>query len=140
MAQRKIRKKKKKNKKKKIEDPDKFLKPTYRDFQMAGVYGGDAHVQKARPGIKYDRERIIPGNIPKDTRVSVPDEFRHPGVGQLAPLAATVSGFDGHRQGSINESMEEGRGTTAKRKVKRDQLVDGDMQSQGYGNTPGPTQ
>lgn len=44
MAQRKIRKKKKKNKKKKIEDPDKFLKPTYRDFQMAGVYGGDAHV------------------------------------------------------------------------------------------------
>jgi len=32
MQLRKIRKKKKKKPKKKIEDPDKFLKPTYRDF------------------------------------------------------------------------------------------------------------
>jgi hypothetical protein len=97
MQQRKIRKKKKKNKKKKIEDPDKFLKPTYRDFQMAGVYGGDAHVQKARPGIKYDRERVIPGHIPKNTAVPVPREFTQPGVGQLAPLANQVAGFDAHR-------------------------------------------
>jgi hypothetical protein len=72
---------------------------------MAGVYGGDAHVQKARPGIKYDRERVIPGNIPKNTAVPVPREFTQPGLGQLAPLANHVAGFDQHRQGSINDSM-----------------------------------
>jgi len=117
MQLRKIRKKKKKKPKKKIEDPDKFLKPTYRDFQMAGVYGGDAHVSKARPGIKYDRERVIPGNIPKNTAVPVPREFTQPGMGQLAPLANHISGFDAHRQGSINDSindaMSAGRTATA---------------------------
>jgi hypothetical protein len=43
MAVRKIKKKKPKKKKKKKDDDGKYLKPTYRDFQMAGVYGGDAH-------------------------------------------------------------------------------------------------
>lgn len=84
---------------------------------MAGVYGGDAHVQKARPGIKYDRERVIPGNIPRNTAVPVPREFTQPGLGQLAPLANHVAGFDQHRQGSINDSLNDamsaGRTNTA---------------------------
>lgn len=42
---------------------------------MAGVYGGDAHFQKARPGIKYDRERVLKGNLPQDSSVPVPREF-----------------------------------------------------------------
>lgn len=59
---------------------------------MAGVYGGDAHYQKARPGIKYDRERVIKGHLPPNTAVPVPPEFD---VANAGHLAATVSGFAG---------------------------------------------
>jgi hypothetical protein len=89
MALKKIRRKKKKPKKKK-DDGEKFLKPTVRDFQMAGVYGGDAHYQKARPGIKYEKERVLKGHLPPNTAVPVPAEFD---IAHVGNLASTVSGF-----------------------------------------------
>lgn len=75
---------------------------------MAGVYGGDAHFQKARPGIKYDKERVIKGHIPRDTSVPVPREFdiahgAPVGNPNLVPLANTVSGFH-QPKGSVHDS------------------------------------
>lgn len=83
-----------------------FLKPTIRDFQMAGVYGGDAHYQKARAGIKYDKERIVKGHLPPNTAVPVPAEFD---IANQGNLAATTSGFGGKGPQSINESARDDR-------------------------------
>jgi len=57
---------------------------------MAGVYGGDAHYQKARPGIKYEKERVVKGHLPPNTAVPVPAEFD---IAHVGNLASTVSGF-----------------------------------------------
>jgi len=127
MALKKIRRKKKKPKKKR-DDADKFLKPTVRDFQMAGVYGGDAHYQKARPGIKYDKERVVKGALPPNTAVPVPAEFD---IAHVGNLASTVSGFAGAGHASINESAQDdrsnrgGRGQGSQHKVMRNKLVTG---------------
>jgi len=127
MALKKIRRKKKKPKKKR-DDADKFLKPTVRDFQMAGVYGGDAHYQKARPGIKYDKERVVKGALPPNTAVPVPAEFD---IAHVGNLASTVSGFAGAGHASINESARDdrsgrgGRGQGSQHKVMRNKLVTG---------------
>lgn len=90
LALTKIRRKKKKKKKEERRDEEHYLKPTVRDFQMAGVYGGDAHYQRARPGIKYDKDRLLRGPLPHDTAVPVPPEFD---VAHAGNLASTVSGF-----------------------------------------------
>lgn len=100
-----------------------FLKPTIRDFQMAGVYGGDAHYQKARAGIKYDKDRVVKGHLPPNTAVPVPAEFD---IANQGNLAATTSGFGGKGPQSINESARDdrsarGRGTQgSQNKAHRD--------------------
>jgi len=74
--------KKKKNKQGYLE----YLMPTNREVDMAGAYGGQAKGQFRRPGVKYDKERLMnriktPANIPG-------------GRAQLEALAATVAGFN----------------------------------------------
>lgn len=99
MALKKIRRKRKTKKIKEKKDSEMFLKPTIRDFQMAGVYGGDAHYQKARAGIKYDKDRVVKGHLPPNTAVPVPAEFD---IANQGNLAATTSGFGGQGPQSIN--------------------------------------
>lgn len=77
---------------------------------MAGVYGGDAHYQKARPGIKYDKERVIKGSLPPNTAVPVPPEFD---VANAGNLAATVSGFAGQTIADSAHDDRSRRGTSA---------------------------
>ena len=66
-----------KTKKKKAKKPKKpakqgmieYLMPTRREIDMADAYGGNAKGQFRRPGVKYDKERLMnriktPANIP----------------------------------------------------------------------------
>ncbi len=46
-----------------------YLMPTRREVNMADAYGGNAKGQFRRPGVKYDKERLMnriktPANIP----------------------------------------------------------------------------
>merc|ERR1712156_1080611 len=77
--------KKKPKKKKKKDGYLEYLMPTNREVNMADAYGGQAKGQFRRPGVKYDKERLMnriktPANIPG-------------GKAQLEALAATVAGF-----------------------------------------------
>jgi len=81
-------KRKKKAKTKKLTKPQmlEYLMPTRREIDMADAYGGNAKGQFRRPGVKYDKERLMnriktPANIPG-------------GRAQLEALANTVAGFN----------------------------------------------
>lgn len=61
--------KKKPKKKKKKDGYLEYLMPTNREVNMADAYGGQAKGQFRRPGVKYDKERLMnriktPANIP----------------------------------------------------------------------------
>ena len=80
------KKKTKKVTKKKKQDMLEYLMPTKREINMADAYGGNAKGQFRRPGVKYDKERLMnriktPANIPG-------------GRAQLEALANTVAGFN----------------------------------------------
>lgn len=80
----KVKRKKKKAKKPKPSMLE-YLMPTKREVNMADAYGGNAKGQFRRPGVKYDKERLMnriktPANIPG-------------GRAQLEALANTVAGF-----------------------------------------------
>ena len=97
----KRRTKKKTKKKKKKTDMLEYLMPTKREVNMADAYGGQAKGQFRRPGVKYDKERIMnriktPANIPG-------------GRAQLEALASTVAGFNKKPQRGIDDSLS-GRG------------------------------
>ncbi len=65
----KVKKKKKKTVKKTKQQMLEYLMPTRREVNMADAYGGNAKGQFRRPGVKYDKERLMnriktPANIP----------------------------------------------------------------------------
>jgi hypothetical protein len=82
----KVKRKKKKTVKKTKQQMLEYLMPTKREMNMADAYGGNAKGQFRRPGVKYDKERLMnriktPANIPG-------------GRAQLEALAQTVAGFN----------------------------------------------
>ena len=92
------KKKKKKKSKKKVKMLE-YLMPTQREVSMADAYGGMAKGQFRRPGVKYDRERLMnriktPANIPG-------------GRAQIEALASTVAGFNKPKpgMGSIDDNI-----------------------------------
>ncbi|MFO0116107.1 MAG: hypothetical protein ACK521_00290 [bacterium] len=65
----KVKRKKKKTVKKTKQQMLEYLMPTRREVNMADAYGGNAKGQFRRPGVKYDKERLMnriktPANIP----------------------------------------------------------------------------
>ena len=113
------KKKTKKKSKKKKRNKDgylEYLMPTNREVNMAGAYGGQAKGQFRRPGVKYDRERLMnriktPANIPG-------------GRAQLEALAATVAGFHKPNQSRMDDDKISQRGGASRPpRVKRNQLM-----------------
>jgi len=82
MKRRKKKKKVKKTKKEMLE----YLMPTGREINMADAYGGIAKGQFRRPGVKYDKERLM-------NRIKTPADIPG-GRAQLEALAITVAGFN----------------------------------------------
>lgn len=77
--------KKKGKKKKKAGGYLEYLMPTNREVNMADAYGGIAKGQFRRPGVKYDKERLM-------NRIKTPADIPG-GKAKLEELAATVAGF-----------------------------------------------
>ena len=77
---------KKKSKKKKRPGPNlEYLMPTNKEIDMADAYGGQAKGQFRRPGVKYDKERLM-------NRITAPADMPG-GKAKLEQLASTVAGF-----------------------------------------------
>ena len=101
------KKTKKKTKKKKKKDGTylEYLMPTNREVNMADAYGGLAKGQFRRPGVKYDKERLM-------NRIKTPADIPG-GKAQLEALAATVAGFHKPSQSSIDLDTLSARGGAA---------------------------
>lgn len=77
--------KKKSKKKKKAGGNLEYLMPTNKEINMADAYGGQAKGQFRRPGVKYDKERLM-------NRITAPADMPG-GKAKLEQLASTVAGL-----------------------------------------------
>ena len=78
--------KKRSKKKKKVGGNLEYLMPTNKEINMADAYGGQAKGQFRRPGVKYDKERLM-------NRITAPADMPG-GKAKLEQLASTVAGFN----------------------------------------------
>ena len=105
--------------------------PTNREVNMADAYGGIAKGQFRRPGVKYDKERLM-------NRIKTPADIPG-GRAQLEALAATVAGFHKSNQSRIEADTISAQGVgldgnksqASRPMVKRNQFVGGNSQDGG---------